>query len=150
VGWRTARPEEFWGEGGKGAWELLARYTLTRSDQALFESATVPGFSSGSPDLPPSYAGAVPGEGNAVTAAVLDGAHQVHEASVGLNWTLNPMVRLQLNDVFLWAPSADRNGDGSNDNLLISGAFTAQSDPARRYRKTKWENAVMFRIIFKI
>jgi hypothetical protein len=150
VGWRTARPEEFWGEGGKGAWELLARYTLTRSDQALFESVKVPGFSSDSPDLPPSYSGAVPGEGNSTTAAVLDGAHEVNEVSVGLNWTLNPMIRFQLNDVFLWAPSADRDGDGVSDNFLISGAFTAQADPARRYRKTKWENAVMFRIIFKI
>ncbi len=149
-GWRTARPEDFFGEGGRGAWEILARYSRTWSDEALFESVRVSGFSKGSQDLPATYSGSAPGEGNALTAAVLDGAHEVHEFSVGVNWTLNPMVRFQLNDVFLWAPSADRDGDGVNDNLLISGAFTAQSDPARRYRKTKWENAVMFRIIFKL
>jgi phosphate-selective porin OprO/OprP len=150
VGWRTARPEEFFGEGGGGAWEILGRYTLTRSDEALFEAVGVEGFSKGSPDLPPTYSGSVPGEGNTVTAAVFDGAHEVHELSAGVNWTLNPMVRLQLNDVFLWAPSGDRDGDGIDDNRFISGAFTAQSDPALRYRKTKWENAVLFRIIFKL
>jgi hypothetical protein len=59
------------------------------------------------------------------------------------------MVRLQINDVFLWAPDADRDGDGANDNLLVSGAFTAQSDPTVKYRRTTWENAILLRLVLK-
>ena len=60
------------------------------------------------------------------------------------------MVRIQLNDILLWAPDRDRNGDGLNDNYLVSGALSGQADPALKYRKTRWENAVMLRLIFKL
>lgn len=149
-GWRTARPERRVGEGGPGAVEILARYSRTESDPTLFDAVTVAGLTSGAAELPAGYTGATPGAGNSVTAAVLDGAHAVNEVTVGVNWTVNPMVRVQLNNVFLWAPTADRDGDGANDNLLVPGGFTAQSDPELRYRRTEWENAVMLRLIFKL
>ncbi|MFO7894819.1 MAG: porin [Longimicrobiales bacterium] len=149
-GWQTARPERRVGEGGPGAVELLARYSRTASDPALFDAVTVAGLPSGAAELPAGYTGATPGAGNSVTAAVLDGAHAVNEVTVGVNWAVNPNVRVQLNNVFLWAPTADRDGDGTNDNLLVSGAFTAQSDPELRYRRTEWENAVMLRLIFTL
>ena len=60
------------------------------------------------------------------------------------------MVRIQLNDILLWAPDRDRNGDGLNDNYLVSGALSGQADPGLKNRKTSWENAVMLRLIFKL
>jgi hypothetical protein len=87
---------------------------------------------------------------SSLTASILDGAHLLNEVTVGLNWTVNPMVRIQMNDVFLWAPTADRNSDGVNDNFLVSGVLTAQSDPDRKSRKSEWENAVMLRFILKL
>jgi hypothetical protein len=149
-GWRTARPGTAWGEDGPGAWEVLARYSRTWSEAELFDAVKVAGFAPGSPDLPAQYGGATPGAGNSLSAAVLDGAHHVNEVTLGLNWTVNPMVRIQLNEVLLWAPSSDRNEDGVNDNFLVSGAKTAQSDPDRKFRKSKWENAVILRFIFKL
>ena len=75
---------------------------------------------------------------------------QVHETTLGLSWTLNPMVRIQLNDVFLWAPNGDRDGDGENDNFLVSGAKSDRANPETKNLKTSWENAVMGRVIFRI
>lgn len=69
---------------------------------------------------------------------------------LGVCWTVNPMLRIQLNDVFLWSPSADRDGDGENDNWMLSGAKSDQSDPGRKGTKTSYENAVMLRLIFKL
>jgi phosphate-selective porin len=150
AGWRTARPMTAWGEDGPGAWEVLGRYSRTWSDRDLFDAVRVTGFVPEASGLPPGYGGATPGAGNSVTASVLDGAHEVNEVTLGLSWTVNPMVRIQLNDVFLWAPSSDRTGDGVNDNLLVSGALTAQSNPDLKFRRSEWENAVMLRFIFKL
>ena len=150
AGWRTARPKTAVGEDGPGAWEILARYSRTWTSEGLFDAQRVSGFASESPVLPAGYSGATPGVGNSVSAAVLDGAHRVNEVTLGLNWSVNPMVRIQLNDVFLWAPSSDRNGDRANDNFLVSGALTAQSDPDRKFRKAEWENAVLLRFILKL
>jgi len=149
-GWRTAEPETCVGAGGPGAWELLGRYSKTWTARPLFRGVEVPGYSASSPMLPEGHASSLPGAGNSVTAAVLDGAHEVHEFTLGLNWTLNPMVRFQLDDVLLWAPENDRDGDGGNDNLLLSGARSGQSDPDLKNRKSRWENAVMARLIFKL
>ena len=60
------------------------------------------------------------------------------------------MIRVQVSDVFLWTPFGDRNGDGEDDNLLLSGARSGQLDPDVKARKTGWENAVMIRFILKI
>lgn len=149
-GWKTAKPRHNLGQGGAGAFELLLRYSRSWADEDLFESASVAGFPSGSALLPDDYSGSTPGAGNSVTAAVLGGAHDVHEFSVGFNWTPNPMMRLQVNDVLLWAPEHDRDGDGENDNLMCSGAKSNQSDPDAKGSGVSWENAVMMRLIFKI
>jgi hypothetical protein len=60
------------------------------------------------------------------------------------------MVRVQLDDTFLWAPASDRTGDGVDDNRILSGAKTAQSDPDLKGVRTKWENAVLLRFVFKL
>jgi len=110
----------------------------------------VSGFAAGSGGLPAGYDGSTPGALNSVTASVMDGAHDLHEVTLGLSWALNPMTKIQLNNVFMWTPFGDREGDGSNDNLLVSGALSGQADPGLRNRKARWENAVMLRLIFKL
>jgi hypothetical protein len=137
-GWKTPGPIAPVGAGGPGAWEVLGRYSRTWTSRNLFRSGEVDGYDG------------TPGEGNSVKLAVLDGAHEVHEFTLGVCWTLNPMLRIQLNDVFLWAPSADRDGDGVNDNLMVSGGKSDQSDPGLKAIKTSYENAVMLRLIFKL
>ncbi|MGD8276867.1 MAG: porin [Gemmatimonadota bacterium] len=149
-GWRTASPKKTVGEGGIGAWEVLARYSRTTTDAALFDAVSVTGFAQTRAGLPSGYSSATPGAGNSLTASVLDGAHAVNEVSLGLNWTVNPMVRVQLDDTFLWAPASDRTGDGVDDNRILSGAKTAQSDPDLKGVRTKWENAVLLRFVFKL
>ena len=149
AGWKTADPKRSVGDGGVGAIELLARYGWTKADEALFDSSKVGGFAAGAPELG-SYTGPTPGDGNSVTAAVLQGAHEVHELTLGASWTLNPMTRVQLNDVLLVAPEHDRDGDGENDNLLLSGAMSSQADAQKKGIPTKWENAVMLRLILRI
>jgi phosphate-selective porin len=137
-GWKTPKPLKPISAGGAGAWEILGRYSRTWTARNLFSIWNVEGYEDS------------PGTGNSVKLAVLDGAHLVHEFSLGVCWTLTPMLRIQLNDVFLWAPSADRDGDGVNDNWMLSGAKSDQSDPARKGIKTSYENAVMLRVIFKL
>lgn len=149
-GWRTPRVARPVHAGGPGAWEILLRYSWTLTDKRLFTPVAVAGYDSTSPLLPAGYTGATPGALNRVTAAVMDGAHNVHELTLGVVWTVNDMLRIQLNDVLLWAPWSDRNGDGTNDNLLLSGAKSSQADPAQKSRRTSWENAVMLRVICKI
>lgn len=56
---------------GTGAWEILARYTSTKTDKSLFEES------------------------------ILKGADDVNEYTVALCWTWNPMVRWQLNYVHI-------------------------------------------------
>jgi phosphate-selective porin OprO/OprP len=56
---------------GTGAWEVLARYTYTDTDDSLFDSG------------------------------ILFGASDVNEYTLGLCWTWNPMVRWQMNYVHL-------------------------------------------------
>lgn len=149
-GWKTARPKANIGEGGWGAIEALARYSYTWADPGLFTTTKVVGFRPGDAALPEDYQAATPATHNRVNAAILDGAHAVHEVTLGLSWTLNPMVRVQLNDVFLWAPSNDRDGDGVNDNLILSGAKSEQADAGRKSTPVSFENAVMARLILKI
>jgi phosphate-selective porin len=148
AGWKTAKPRTALGEGGAGAVEVLARYSATWTDRRLFQARAVSGFEPTDARVPSGAP--TPGAGASANVAVLDGAHELHEWTLGVSWTLNPMVKLQLNDVFLWAPDGDRDGDGENDNLLLSGAKSGQSDPELKKARTSWENAVMFRLIFKL
>ena len=66
-----------------GAWEVLARYTNTRTSESLFDTYAYSGD---------DY-------------RILEGAPRVNEVTLGMAWTWNPMVRWQLNYVHL-------NGNG--------------------------------------
>jgi len=73
-GWKQPKPKENFDPinfKGTGAWEVLARYSKTKTDSSLFKER------------------------------ILTGADRVDEYTVGLAWTWNPMVRWQLNYVHL-------------------------------------------------
>jgi phosphate-selective porin len=73
-GWKAPGPRtnfDFVHLKGTGAWEVLARYTYTETDDRLFDSG------------------------------ILFGASEVNEYTLGLCWTWNPMVRWQMNYVHL-------------------------------------------------
>jgi len=73
-GWKQPKPKENFDPvhlKGTGAWEVLARYTYTETDEDLFDTG------------------------------ILKGADEVNEYTLGLCWTWNPMVRWQLNYVHL-------------------------------------------------
>jgi len=76
---------------GPGAWEIIARYTSTKTSDSLFNI-----YSYGGSDY-----------------RILAGASRVDEYTIGLSWTWNPMLRWQLNYVHL-----DGRGirSGSSDN----------------------------------
>jgi phosphate-selective porin len=141
-GWRQPEPARPFrpGSGGIGAWELLARISNTRTDRQLFDSVVVPGFTAG--DLADSSAVPV-GAGESVRAAVLDGASDVWEATVGVNWTANTNLRLQLNLMSLWVPSPDDDGG------ILSGGASELGDPERRNRKVDGELSAALRLIFR-
>jgi len=85
-GWKAPRPDLDFDPvrfEGTGAWEVLIRYTYTKTSNNLFESV--------------SYAGD--------TYRILEGADEVNEFTVGVCWTWNPMLRWQFNYVYL-------DGDG--------------------------------------
>jgi phosphate-selective porin OprO/OprP len=109
-GWRTPAPKKNFdpAAGTWGAWEILARYSSTVTDKAFFQKG------------------------------VLSGASWVDEYTAGLNWTLNPMARVQLNYVFL-------NSDG-----LLSGANSDQWNAALRGKVRAKEQSFLFRFIFMI
>ena len=69
-GWKQPKPATYFDPvnmQGCGAWEILARYTHTETDEDLFD------------------------------AGILKGSTKVDEVTLGLCWTWNPMVRWQLN-----------------------------------------------------
>ncbi len=73
-GWKQPKPKVNFDPinfKGTGAWEVLARYTSTKTSESLFDHN------------------------------ILTGASRVDEYTVGLCWTWNPMVRWQLNYVHL-------------------------------------------------
>ena len=87
-GWRQPNPKNNFDPihlKGWGAWEVLFRYTHTKTDDDLFQE-----YSFG---------------GN--TYQILKGADDVYEYTFGVNWTWNPLLRWQFNYVHL-----DGNGDG--------------------------------------
>jgi phosphate-selective porin OprO/OprP len=73
-GWKQPKPKTNFDPvhfRGTGAWEILARYTKTETDEDLFDRG------------------------------ILKGSDCVDEYTVGVCWTWNPMVRWQLNYVHL-------------------------------------------------
>ncbi len=141
-GWRQPAPKRELRPGarGTGAWELLARLSTTSSDRHLFDAVRVPGYTA--EQL--AGVGAVPvAEGESVRAAVLDGAAELMEATLGANWTLNPNLRVQLNLIHLWVPDPERNGG------LLSAANSDLGDPTLRNRKVDSETSALMRLIFR-
>jgi phosphate-selective porin OprO/OprP len=141
-GWRQPSPKSELrpGTGGTGAWELLARLSTTSTGRELFDTVVVPGYTAG--QLEGLGAVAV-GEGEAVKAAVLDGAAEVVEATLGVNWTLNPNLRVQLNLVHLWVPDPEEDGG------LLSAGSSDLGDPALKNRKVDSETSALARLIFR-
>jgi len=99
-GWKQPKPKcnfDITSFKGSGAWEILGRYTSTKTDKSLFENG------------------------------ILKGADDVNEFTVGLCWTWNPMVRWQLNYVHVHGnrdgirTGTDDNVDGKsyvkNENM---------------------------------
>ncbi len=143
-GWRQPDPKRPWspGSGWAGAWELLARFSVTRTDDRLFDRVRVPGFSA--VDLPDPTLPA-PGEGTSVTAAVLEGAPTLREATVGVNWTANHNLRLQLGLTSLWAPDFEQGRGG-----IVSGGNSSLADAGEKNRQVEHELTLALRFIFRI
>lgn len=140
-GWRQPDPDRPFSprSGGSGAWELLARISNTRTDRQLFDSVVVDGFTAAE-----LGGAAVPvGEGESVRASVHDGAADVWEATIGVNWTANPHLRVQLNLMRLWVP------DPANDGGILSAANTQLADPELRNRKVDEVLSAALRLIFR-
>jgi phosphate-selective porin len=101
-GWKQPKPKSIFDPvnlKGTGAWEVLARYTNTSTDDCLFDSG------------------------------ILYGADSVNEYTFGVCWTWNPMVRWQLNYVHLngnrdgirTGSSDDADGTGYVENEDMVG-----------------------------
>lgn len=118
-----------YGDGSVNSWSTWASWYLTGESKRL----TNQGWRTAKPSAPVGSGGA--------------GAWEI---LARYSRALNPMTKIQLNNVFMWTPFGDRDEDGSNDNFLVSGALSGQADPGVRNRKARWENAVMLRLIFKI
>jgi phosphate-selective porin len=139
-GWRQPDPKNPYrpGAGGSGAWEILARVSNTRTDDVLFSSLRVDGFDA---DEVPNPVG----EGNSVRAAVMQGASDAWEGTLGLNWTVNPNLRLQLNLTRIWAPDYEVGVEG-----IVSGGNSDLSDPEQKNRLVETEDMVALRFIFRL
>jgi len=87
-GWRQPNPKKNFDPihlKGWGAWEVLFRYTLTKTDDDLFQTVSF----------------------EDKTYRILAGADDVYEYTFGVSWTWNPLLRWQFNYVHL-----DGNGGG--------------------------------------
>jgi phosphate-selective porin len=141
-GWRQPAPDSELkpGSGGTGAWELLARLSTTTTDRNLFETVTVPGYTA---EQLAALGGVAVGEGESVKAAVFDGAAEAVEATLGVNWTLNPNLRLQFNLIHLWVPDPETNGG------LLSASNSDLGDITARNRKVDSQTSAILRAIFR-
>ncbi len=77
-GWKQPKPNTDFDPlhfQGTGAWEILGRYTSTKTSESLFDTYVYGGN----------------------TYSILEGASRVDEYTVGLSWTWNALVRWQLN-----------------------------------------------------
>ncbi|MFH1176922.1 MAG: porin [Acidobacteriota bacterium] len=143
-GWRQPSPDRPWGPGleGGGAWEILARFSTTETDAELFDSAKVNGFTAADfTDTPPP----TPGDGSSVNAAVVEGARKVYEATLGVNWTMNYNLRIQLDFTTIWAPDFVPGKNG-----IVSGGNSDLADPTIKNTLVEKEHMVGMRFIFRI
>jgi len=150
-GWRQPNPDRplvGYGERGAGAWEVLARFSMTTTDEALFVSQKVKGFSAA--DVA-GVKGPAPGDGASLNAAVLEGAPKLYEVSGGLNWTLGYNVRLMLDYTYLWAPdyyvdAKDKKGKSG----IVSAGNSDLFDPTVKNKAVESEHMVGLRFITRI
>ena len=101
---------------------------------------TVPGYTA---DQLAGLGAVAVGEGESVKAAVFDGAAEALEATLGVNWTLNPNLRLQFNLIHLWVPDPEDNGG------LLSAGNSDLGDPTLRNRKVDSQSSAVVRLIFR-
>ena len=143
-GWTQPSPARpYWpGNGNRGAWELLARYSSTSTDPQLFDTVRVNGFTAADFPAPPPV---VVGEGGSVTAAVLEGAPEAREVSLGLNWTMNYNFRILFDWTYIWAPEY---ADGKNG--IVSGGNSELADLTEKNRIVESEHMLGMRFIFRI
>ena len=144
-GWKTPDPNRPFTPGGDGggAWELLARVSRTETDLQLFDTARVEGYTAEELD---GISGAQPvADGSAVTAAVLQGADEVWEATLQVNWTASRNLRVQLAGTTTWAPDFDEGGGG-----ILSAANSDLSDRSLIATPVERETAILLRFIFRI
>ncbi len=109
-GWRQPKPKKNFDpiRGTWGGWDILARYSHTETDERFFD------------------------------LGILNGASWADEYTIGVNWLLNPMITVQLNNIYIRA------------NGLLSGYDSDQWNPEEKGKKRDTENAVFMRLIFKI
>lgn len=134
-GWRQPNPlAPFTGKGsGRGSWEVLARYSRTRTDAGLFDAVRVTGFPGGV------------GDGNAVTAAVLQGSSNVRELTVGLNWMMNYYFRIIFDVTTITALDYEAGRRG-----IVSGGNSELGDPTVKNRLVETEHMAAVRFIVRI
>lgn len=145
-GFQQPKPSRAIGDGGFGAFEVLARFSATLTDRSLFDTKKVKAFAPSDfvgADGTSSLAGLVPGEGASLNAAILEGAHRLYEVTLGLNWTLNAHARLQLNYMYLWDPEDGPSG-------IVSAGRSDLNDLTKKNRLVKSEHTLGVRLIFKI
>ncbi len=144
-GWKQPDPKQPFTPGGEGlgAWELLARVSRTDTDLQLFDTARVDGYTA---EQLAGVSGAQPvADGSSLSAAVLQGADEIWEATLELNWTVNRNLRVQLAGTTVWAPNFDEGGGG-----ILSGANSDLSDRTQVATPVERETAVLLRFMFRI
>ncbi len=147
-GYKQPAPKApFIGGDGMGAIELLGRFTMTRTADDLFNTTKVTGYVAEDFGTKPPT---IVGEGNSVTAAVLDGAPKLYEASLGLNWTLSTNVRAMFTGTYLLAANYKTDDNGVAANGLLSGGSSDLAYPLKKNRQIERELLVGARLIFKI
>lgn len=105
-GWRQPNPKVDFNPvkmQGRGAWEVLARYTHTDVSEKLFDRTII----------------------GANTFRILDGAPWTDEYTAGVNWTWNPLVRWQLNYTHI---TAGGSGLFSGDKATLAGEGQSQNE----------------------
>lgn len=151
-GWKQPTPKRplTFRETGPGAFEVLARFSATFADKALFDTQKVSGYAAADfTDPSAKLAGAATGEGASVTAAVLEGAPTLYEVTLGANWTMNYHLRLMLNYTYLYAPDYD-GSSGTSKHGIVSGGNSDLHDVTVKNRLVKSEHMLGFRFIIRI
>ena len=142
-GWTQPDPERPFvpGEGGSGAWELRARLSTTETDEQLFATQRIYGYTA---EQLPEGSMAV-GEGGSVSSSDLQGATIVHEATLGVGWSVNRNLRFQLDATTLWAPDFAEGVDG-----IVSGGNSNLADVQRKNAVVEREHSLGLRCIFRV